>query len=384
MGHRDSVLQMVMKMSQDYLGMTFVYGKEEELDGKLVAIVKILLKMGFKWLWCECGKGGYGLEWDRDRYILRKYGVEDINRLIVYSGAEWLAKVEAKEIKWIEDKELICKINDYHKQEDEIILYSIPFPPVKYYEECGIRYDREKPFPPDELIINEDGNKVEVYGREAKGKRAIIVDFWSLHRYFEFSDPPLSRAVEDFAVDLMRDIASATKPVYAYMNREEFKPLEYDPMCRNMKEMVKLVRSEGIYTVWSDILWVPKNAILNEFSMEELKTVEGVTGRKWEIVVEEHDDHLFLYPTKSISNYEYVEYRYKNRRKEEAFLRELHDSLWLLEGRDIIEDFCGDANEGLVLNIRAGSGAKKDEVMKVIKRVSRKHKVSVKEVKFIE
>lgn len=150
-------------MGEWYQGMTFVYGKGERLDEKVVAIVKILLKKGFKWLWSESKKGGYGLEWHRDKYLLKRYRGRDIDRLIVYSGAEWLAKVEAKEKKEIEEKDLIGKIRDYNKQKDKINLYSIPFPPVEYYEECGMKYDRDNPFPSDELIINEDGNKVEVY-----------------------------------------------------------------------------------------------------------------------------------------------------------------------------------------------------------------------------
>ncbi len=355
-------------MTQDYEGITFVYEDGEELEENIATIVKVLLRMKFKWLWWKYEKEGFTVEWDRGKYIMKEYGAKEIDKLENWSGAEWLAKVEPKNVREIRDDKLRSLIKKYYEIDKSIYLYIVPFPPEGYYRRCGVRYDRKNPFHPQKSVTCEDGNKVGIYRYEGKGKRAIIVDFWSLYRYFEFSDPPLSRAMDEFLVDLMRDIASATKPAYAYMNTEEFKPLEFDPMCRNMKEMVKLVRRDGIYTVWSDILWVPKNAILNEFSMEELKIVEGVAGKKWEIVVEEHDDHLFLYPMKPISNYEYVEYRYKNRRKEEKLYRELELPMLRV---------CGDIEQGVYLDL---SYLGEDALKKYRKRIldwSRKYGIRV-------
>ncbi|MCD6383048.1 MAG: hypothetical protein J7L88_01140, partial [Thermoplasmata archaeon] len=237
-------------MSEDYQGMTFVYEDGEELEENIATIVKVLLRMKFKWLWWKYEKEGFTVERDWGKYIMKEYGVKEIDKLENWSGAEWLAKVEPKNVREIRDDKLRSLIKKYYEIDKSIYLYIVPFPPEGYYQRCRVRYDRKNPFHPEKSVTCEDGNKVGIYRHEGKGKRAIIVDFWSLHRYFEFSDPPLSRAMDEFLVDLMRDIASATKPVYAYMNTEEFKPLEYDPMCDNNREIVKIwkERGNGIYT----------------------------------------------------------------------------------------------------------------------------------------
>ena len=356
-------------MSERYQGMVFVYGKGARLDEKLVAIVKILLKRGFKWLWSEGKKRGYGLEWDGKKYKLKRYKAVDIGRLVIYSGAEWLIGVEAEEIKIIGKKDVDIQIYEYCKQENRLNLYSVPFPPVEYYKKYGIKYDRENPFPPDELIINEDGNKVEIYSYEKRGKRAIIIDFWSLYRYFIYSEPPLSEAVEEFVVDLMREIAMATEAEYGYMNLEERRPLEYDPICGDMNELVRLWRGDGLYTVWNQMMWVRKEVMLKEFDRERLKKVKERDGREWEIKIEEHGDFLFLYPERPLSNYEYVEYRYEGRKEEESMYRELGIPMF---------GVCGEMKEGISLDITYFDRDAKDKYKDKVLRWAEKYGIDVK------
>jgi len=363
---------MVMEMPGDrYIGMTFVY--DERSDARCpIGLYMIIPKIVEAVVKNYDSVSGYLVKNLGGIYIDGEYAAGWIFKEKPDGCLPRRLDESRHKIIWVEEmKDGIENLKNIWLDElgrrvDEIVFRS--FPPKKYLDKYGVEYEEKFPYP----MGQKEGPWVDIVTRYntcyGGDKQYVALDFGTYENYFYSDDERLNRAMDEFLVDLMRDIASATKPAYAYMNTEEFKPLEFDPMCRNMKEMVKLVRRDGIYTVWSDILWVPKNAILNEFTMEELKIVEGVAGKKWEIVVEEHDDHLFLYPMKPISNYEYVEYRYKNRRKEEKLYRELELPMLRV---------CGDIEQGVYLDL---SYLGEDALKKYRKRIldwSRKYGIRV-------
>ncbi len=354
-------------MSGSYQGMVFIYRSEEVLKDVFKKVPEILLdNYGFKYIDSEKrtvveGKG-----------IVKEYAEEDIRRLEFHSGAEWMANVKPMREYKIEDiKKLFDEIYGKH-----IFLYSVPFPPLRYIKKHGVEYDPERPY----LMRNEDyGNSVEIYPHTEK-KPAFILDFWSVHDYIEFSEPPLSRAVEDFLVDLMRDVARETKPEYAYMNIDEREPLEYDPVCDSLSEMVRFVDDDGkdMYTKPCHILYIRKEVIERECGRENLGEVYHPFYRdRYRVHIEDLGDYYLLYPENFVYITNHLLYRCCNRDKEYEVLSKLHGEEVFIKG------VCGDIREGLILNVTTNKNSfTKEDIIKRIKEWSERYGVNVKEIRF--
>ena len=226
------------------VSVVMVYDDEKEDDLWLLyhkaKIIELLVKKydsvaGF----CIMNVGGVYLE--GDRVMGWKYTKEDRYRRLPY-----FLKDGEYEIVWEENMEKEIKdMRNIHwtKLAMNIDYVSFKaFPPRKYLDKWEVEYDRSRaPFPLGQL----EGPEILIYTPilwpGISRKRFIVLDFSTYERYFYTQDEKLARAVEEFLVDLMRDIVEATEPEYAYFDYDEYEPLEYDPMCDNNKDFVRWV-----------------------------------------------------------------------------------------------------------------------------------------------
>ncbi len=217
-----------------YLGMVFVYPRNlRKLYWAKSKIIEILAKK------YETVSGYYtsrvgGIYINEDRIMGWKY-----TREVEYDDLPYFLKEGSYEIVWEERMDGgIEDIKHEHwirlaKRIEKVAFKA--FPPRRYLDKWGVEYDKNWPAFP---LGQKEGPYVDIdtpftrYNYTGK-KYFIALDFGTYENYFLLADEKLSRAVEEFLVDLMRDVARETKPEYAYMNINEWSPLEEDLVCDN-------------------------------------------------------------------------------------------------------------------------------------------------------
>ena len=222
----------MMQMAGDrYIGMTFVYNVSciTKFYRKIAKLVEVAVKN------YDCVSG----------YVVRNLGGIYIDGRY---ATGWIYKKKPRlnyipkrldgnkyEVIWREEMrggiEHLSNIGvtTFGRRVDEIIFKS--FPPKRYLNKHGVRYDEEFPY----LLGQKEGPEVKIVTRYntcyGGDKYYISLDFGTYENYFYSEDEKLNRAVEEFVVDLMREIVMATEPEYGYMDMNEYMPLERDPVC---------------------------------------------------------------------------------------------------------------------------------------------------------
>jgi len=281
------------------VSVVMVYDDEKEDDLWLLyhkaKIIDLLVKKydsvaGF----CIRNVGGVYLE--GDRVMGWKYTKEARYRKLPY-----FLKDGEYEIVWEENMEKEIKnMRNIHwtKLAMNIDYVSFKaFPPRKYLDKWEVEYDRSRaPFPLGQL----EGPEILIYTPilwpGISRKRFIVLDFSTYERYFYTQDEKLARAVEEFLVDLMRDIVEATEPEYAYFFYDEREPLDLDPLCEGNKEIYWWVYEdkEEVGLLIGEFMAIKKSVFGNLFgAIDEFKSrAECSLGN---LVVEDLGDYYLMY-----------------------------------------------------------------------------------------
>ncbi len=357
-----------------YLGMIFVFNDENELDRAIYNAAEAGIKLGLEWIdEALCLR----VRWNGKNYGVEEYSKKDIEWLSGYSGADWLINVKPVKKYAIDSeklKELIKEVKD-----DGIVLYSAPFPPKKYLNKYGVKYSREKPW----LMTHQEGGSSIVIYKDTDIKPLLILDFWSVYRYIEDSDPPLSNAVEDFLVDLMRDIVKATDPEYAYFDENEYVPLEKDPVCGDMEGLMGRTRypdMDVIYVLESDLLAIKKSYLekwIGKEGIEEIKGGQNVC-RDGKAKIEDLGKWFMMY-CEGVSYLYYFHYEDRRRTKEDRKVLELMREC-RREKSVGIYGICGDNERGYTLKVSSLKRYSDGEIEEFIKDMARKKGLKIKEL----
>ncbi len=215
-----------------YIGMTFVYkGEWYDLLKAKAKIIEILVRK------YESVSGYYtrkigGIYLEGDRIAGWRYR-DDVE----FEGLPYFLEEDEYEIVWKDSLEAgIYEVRRYEHWEkiarriSNVAFKS--FPPKKYLEKYKIKYEKDGPAFP---LGQKEGPEIDIITPlewdVGACKKYISLDFGTYENYFYSEDEKLNRAVEEFLVDLMREIAMATEPEYGYMDMNEYRPLERDPVC---------------------------------------------------------------------------------------------------------------------------------------------------------
>ena len=363
-----------------YLGMVFVFDDRSDLEDARRKIVSAGIKNGLKWIEPDLK---ISVEMTDGRYIVKEYeSKEETDDLLIVSGVEWLSVARPKKTYEFKEKELKEYMEKYWDRigESNVVLCSAPFPPDKYLNRYGIEYDRKRPW----LKTHQEGGSCVYIYKENKIKPAIIIDFWSVSKYIEDSDPPLSNAVEEFLVDLMRDIVKATEPEYAYFDENEYTPLEMDPVCEDMEGLMGRTRypdMDVIYVLESHLLAIKKSYLekwIGKEGIEEIKSGKNIC-RDGKAKIEDLGKWYMMYCEGFIPHLYYFYYEDKKRTKKYSKVLELMRECRREKGVGIY-GICGDNERGYTLKVSSLKKYRDEEIEEFIKDMAWKKGLKVNKV----
>ncbi len=357
--------------TREYLGMIFVFNDKEDMEKRWLKAVEVGIKTGMDWIDVDLN---VRVKWEGNTYVVEEYTKEDIMELWSYSGAEWLAEV--KPIKIYKKDEISSLLKELNTMVAG--LYSSPFPPARYLRKYEIKYDKNNPW-----LMPHEGSFFSVEADEVGGKPLLILDFWSVSRYIEDSDPPLSNAVKDFLVDLMRDIVMATEPEYAYFDENEYVPLEKDPVCGDMEGLMGRTRypeMDVIYVLESDLLAIKKSYLekwIGKEGIEEIKSGQNVCS-DGKAKIEDLGKWYMMY-CEGVPYLYYFHYEDRKRTKEDRKVLELMRECRREKGVGIY-GICGDNERGYTLKVSSLKRYSDEEIEEFIKDMARKKGLKVNKV----
>ena len=285
-----------------YMGMTFVYNDENYRDENLAEKVVKMLDI-----------------------LVRKYGCSS-GMTVSKIGGAYYGNGEVIGWQYEDPKKYLWKPDEEHKEDYRIIFrkevrenfnedindfrwYSFwrkfgsfvkwvefsEFPPKRYLEKWGISYDEKFPFP-ERYREGKEVSVIRYYNWPNKLKPFVSLDFGTFEDYIYTRDEKLARAVEEFLVDLMRDIVEATEPEYAYFFYDEREPLDLDPLCEGNKEIYWWVYEdkEEVGLLIGEFMAIKKSVFGNLFgAIDEFKSrAECSLGN---LVVEDLGDYYLMY-----------------------------------------------------------------------------------------
>ncbi len=358
-----------------YLGMVLVYDDKRDLEDARRKIVNAGIKNGLKWIEPNLN---ISVEMNDGRYIVKEYETkEEMDDLLFLSGAEWLSGVRPKKTHEYKEKELIEYMEKYWDRigDSNVVLCSVPFPPDKYLNRYGIGYDRKRPWL---KTHQEGGNCVYIY-KENKIKPAIIIDFWSVSRYIEDSDPPLSNAVEDFLVDLMREIVKATEPEYAYFDYDEYEPLEDDPVCEGNVELKRIPSGyDGkMHVVLGNIAYIRKELIERAVKGDIKRAYHPFYREFYDVHVEDIGTHYLMYPDRYLNPGGVLVYETGDKDEYEKFA-------YFEEKEVVVKYVCGDLSRGIVLGVKPNKkDMRREDVERVLDEWVKKQNVRIRKLDYL-
>lgn len=358
--------------TREYLGMIFIFNEKEDIEKKWLNAVEVGIRAGMHWIDEDLN---VRVRWDENTYVVEEYTKEDIMELWSYSGAEWLAGV--KPIKMYKREDIFFLLKKVNLRIAG--LYSSPFPPERYLKKYRIRYDKNHPW-----LMPHKGSYFSVEADEIEGKPLLILDFWSVSKYIEDSDPPLSNAVEEFLVELMRDIVKATEPEYAYFDENEYAPLEKDPVCEDMEGLMGRTRypdMDVIYVLESHLLAIKKSYLekwIGKEGIEEIKSGKNIC-RDGKAKIEDLGKWYMMYCEGFIPHLYYFYYEDKKRTKEDRKVLELMRECRREKGVGIY-GICGDNERGYTLKVSSLKKYRDEEIEEFIKDMARKKGLKINKV----
>ncbi len=366
-----------------YIGMTFVYPEERdrwELIKSKDKIIEILVRK------YECVGGYYvskigGVYLEGDKVMGWRYRKDP-----EYDGIPYFLNEEEYEIVWMENMEKgIEEVRKYEhwerigKRIESVAFKS--FPPKRYLDKHKVVYDRDKPaFPMGQL----EGPEIWLYTPDLwytyKGnKNFITLDFGTYERYFYSEDEKLNRAVEEFLVDLMREIVMATEPEYGYMDMNEYRPLERDPVCDDMKEMKRYPSEygEGMYVRLGQIAYLRKEIIESEVGKNLEAVYHPYYEDRYRINVEDMGKYYLMYGENFVYTKNCPVYRCLDRDREYGVLKALY------EDEVIIRRVCGDIDNGLVMEVTSNKTEDRKKIKEKVEKWSRRYRVKIRDIKIL-
>ena len=256
------------------------------------------------------------------------------------------------------------------------------FPPRRYMNRWGVRYDEIYPFPEG----YKEGNFVAIWDEmDLNSKKFYIsLDFGTFEDYLYTQDEKLARAVEEFLVDLMRDIVKATEPEYAYFDENEYEPLEKDPVCGDMEGLMGRTRypdMDVIYVLESHLLAIKKGYLekwIGKEGIEEIKRGQNIC-RNGNVKMEDLGKWYMMYCEGFIPGQYYFHYEDRKRTKEDRKVLELMRECRREKGVGIY-GICGDNERGYTLKVSSLKKYMDEEIERFIKDMARKKGLKINKV----
>ena len=255
------------------------------------------------------------------------------------------------------------------------------FPPRRYMQKWGVKYDKKFPFPEGQ----KEGNLVVIWSGEDPRNRKfyISLDFGTFEDYIYTEDEKLARAVEEFLVDLMRDIVKATEPEYAYFDENEYVPLEKDPVCGDMEGLMGRTRypdMDVIYVLESHLLAIKKSYLekwIGKEGIEEIKSGQNVCS-DGKVKIEDLGKWYMMY-CEGVSHLYYFHYEDRMRTKEDEKVLELMRECRREKGVGIY-GICGDNKRGYTLKVSSLKRYSDEEIEEFIRDMARKKGLKINKV----
>ena len=360
-----------------YIGMTFVYDTKciSELYKKKAKIVEVIAKK-------YDGVSGYVIKNLGGIYVNGKYAAGWIYReKPSFNYIPRKLDESRHKIIWIEEiKDGIESLKniwfgEFGRMVDVVIFRS--FPPKKYLDKYMVEYEENFPYP----LGQKEGPEVDIvtkyntcYGGD---KDYVALDFGTYENYFYSEDEKLNKAMEEFLVDLMRDIAIETNPEYAYMDLNEYKPLENDPVCENMKELVRYNSKfgKGMYVEAGQIFYVRKDIIEKECGKDLSEVYHPYYEDRYRVFIEELDGHYLMHGEDFVYTKNYPIYKCLNREQEYEILSKIPEEI-------VIKGVCGDIENGLRLKVSGYRGDEKEsDILEKIEKWSKKYGIKIIDIK---
>ncbi len=371
-----------------YLAMTFVYGEINEFNlnwKKAILLETVARNYDVVTGFCIDTLGGVVIRGDE----LIGYQLVDGERCV--DLCPYVLKSELYRVVWKDkmDRErgifrLSYPIHWEIMVKNTRYIRFLSFPPRKYMDKYGVKYDPKAPYPAGQ----KQGPEVIIRSGIKKGKSYIALDFGTYERYFETENEKLARAMEEFLKDLMRDIVQATEPEYAYFNVNEYAPLEGDPVCPggdNFRVSLVFPAMEEAYIFDHGLLCLKKKVffdILGEEILEKIKDCDKCCcGR--ETKTEDLGEWYLIYCDRYLSpecSFSYFDDGLTERYREVlAFMK------YLRRERNIkVREVCGDLKRGITLYVFADWKTDKEKLRREIEKEAENYGIKLRDVVFLK